>query len=127
LNEFPNMLEIVDSLKFKNLIRKQYIGIIYGLLYPKKLRKKLIDKELMVDFSSGNCYKVEAPVLSDFPISNQQSFNIKEYYIILHLLLFKTNILLIWKIFCFNFIVNKVLKALNVTLYIKIINHVNNL
>ncbi|CAI2176233.1 10196_t:CDS:2 [Funneliformis geosporum] len=61
LNEFPNMLKATDSVKFKDLIGKQYIGIACGSLYPEKLRRMSIDKGLIVVFPSGNRYKVEAP------------------------------------------------------------------
>ena len=61
LNMFPDMLKVTDSLKFKNLIGKEYIGIACGSLYPEELRRKSMNKGLMVVFPSGNRYKVEAP------------------------------------------------------------------
>ena len=61
LNEFPNKLEAIDSAEFKQLVRKEYIGVVCGSLFPLKLRRKSMEEGLMVVFPGGNRYKVEAP------------------------------------------------------------------
>jgi hypothetical protein len=62
VNEFPNKLEATDSAEFKQLVGKEYIGVACGsLLFPLELRRKSMEKGLVVVFPSGDRYKVEAP------------------------------------------------------------------
>lgn len=61
VNEFPKKLEITDSFAFKELLGKQYVGVVCGTLFTDELRSMSMDKGLIVVFPSGNRYKVEAP------------------------------------------------------------------
>jgi hypothetical protein len=61
LSEFEKNLEITDSLEFKKLLGKQYIGVACGMLFTDELRSRSINKGLVVAFLSGNQYKVEGP------------------------------------------------------------------
>lgn len=61
LCEFETNLKITDSLEFKKLMGKQYVGVACGTLFADELRSESMNKGLVVVYPSGNRYKVEAP------------------------------------------------------------------
>jgi hypothetical protein len=61
LGKFETNLKITDSVKFKKLMGKQYIGVACGTLFTGELRSESMKKGLVVVNPSSNRYKVEAP------------------------------------------------------------------
>ncbi|CAI2166123.1 11210_t:CDS:2 [Funneliformis geosporum] len=61
LYEFETNLKITDSLEFKRLMGKQYVGVACGTLFTDELRSESMNKGLVVVYPCGNRYKVEAP------------------------------------------------------------------
>lgn len=61
LGKFETNLKITDSLEFKKLMGKQYVGVACGTLFTGELRSESMKKGLVVAYPSGNRYKVEAP------------------------------------------------------------------
>ncbi|RIB16366.1 hypothetical protein C2G38_1970473 [Gigaspora rosea] len=62
LKEFPNKLEATSDLEFKQLLRKQYIGVACGAKFSGDVRHTARDMlGLMVVFPGGGRYNVEMP------------------------------------------------------------------
>ncbi|CAG8840771.1 32772_t:CDS:2, partial [Gigaspora margarita] len=62
LKEFPKKLEATSDLEFKQLLRKQYIGVACGAKFPEDVRHNARDMlGLMVVFPGGGRYNVEMP------------------------------------------------------------------
>jgi hypothetical protein len=61
LREFETNLKITDSLEFKKLMGKQFVGVACGTSFADKLRSESMNKGLVVVYPSGSRYKVDAP------------------------------------------------------------------
>ncbi|KAF0561595.1 hypothetical protein F8M41_022510 [Gigaspora margarita] len=62
LKEFPNKLEATSDIEFKQLLRKQYIGVACGTKFPGEVRHAASDiLGLIVVFPGGGRYNVEMP------------------------------------------------------------------